>query len=107
MFPARLVLPQSRVPNPDLTVARVAAARGEAAVGAERQTHDRAGVTVQCDGVGRLGRLQVPHLHGRVPTSGGQVAAVGAESHSPDITPMPLQRPELWVSLPLPIHVPD
>src|SRR5262249_37578260 len=92
MLRARLVLPQSRVPDLDFPVAGVAASRGKALpVGAERQAADKAGVAAQRDWLSRL-VLQVPNLHGRVPTPGGQVAAIGAEGYLPDIIHMAFQR---------------
>src|SRR6516162_3550668 len=90
---ARFVVPKGRVPDLDLTVTGVAASRGEAlTVGAERQAPDKAGMAAQRDRLRRRGRLQVPDLDGRVPTPGGQVAAVRAEGHLPDVIHMALQR---------------
>src|SRR5438128_4465660 len=50
----------------------------------------------------RLGRLQIPGLHGGVPAPGGQIAVVGAESHLPDITSVALQRAQFRVRLGVP-----
>src|SRR4051812_30166528 len=106
--PARFLFPQSRVPNLDLTVPRVAAARGQApAVGAESQAQDEAGLATQRHRLGGRGRLQVPYFDGRVPTARGQVAAVGAEDNLPDIIPMALQRREFCARLCVPVNVPN
>src|SRR6516225_2843750 len=92
LFSVHFALPQSSVPDLDLPVARVAAGRGEAAaVRAEGQAVDDAGVTAQRDRLGRFGGLQVPNLDGRIPAAGGQVAAVRAEDHLPDVARVALQ----------------
>src|SRR5215831_20717202 len=61
--PLARVLPQGRIPNLDLPVAGVAAARGEApAVGAKRQAADKASMAAQSDGLRGVLRLQIPDL---------------------------------------------
>ena len=59
------------------------------------------------DRLRRLRRLEVPHLHRRIPASRGQVAAIRTEGDLPGITSMALQRAEFRVCLRVPVDVPD